>query len=774
MRSPNLFLKKEKSLAVMLAIVMFFSIFVGTFSGSTANADTTKEINNGNLYITASGSYILPASTNELKGKTIYINSNLEVKITGLSNNTYSEVSISAAENTKLTIQNVNITNGNTKSAFAFLGGSNQLILEGNNHLYHTGSNYPVIYVPGSSTLNMSQSSSGGTLYGMNVATPGNSSGYGSVIGGGHRDDVGSNTVGNIVINSGKYVLASENGAALCGPNRAGSGTSKDFTTGTVTINGGDIVIFQNSKAEGAGLGDGGRQGSHGPFVINDGNLSIYSEGYGAGIGSAGSHGTGAHGTGVTDRIVDGGQITINGGIVNAINVNPYGGAGIGSGGYYYPDETGRGQVGDGDGGIIKINGGNVFAYSKGGKRIGAGYKSGGKPYYTHTLKDKTNSDVYELIIDKTKLNTSAGNTIKVNGSIYYTGRVSNYADHLSSSNLSDFINRAGMKMSALSNLRSEYAQDSIYLYLPASGNTVHSLDINGTAYKATYDSTKKNFTLSLSSGNEIENPGGETENPGTDPETPGTGTAQSYTVSFNGNGSTASPQSKTLKNGESYGTMPKISRTGYIFKGWYTSTSGGKRITENDIVKLTDNQMLYAQWTPKSIGTIFDGNGGKLGSSTYKAVIQTYGNSFVLPNRPKRSNYQFKGWYTAKNKGKQITSKTKVSIMQTTRYYASWTGSNNYLKKISVSNGKLNTSFKKTRKKYTVKLKKNQSSLKLTAAKVQSTTAIKMKVGNGKYKTTKSTYVKVNKGKSKTTYIKVTAQNGTSRIYAVKVSRSK
>ena len=91
--------------------------------------------------------------------------------------------------------------------------------------------------------------------------------------------------------------------------------------------------------------------------------------------------------------------------------------------------------------------------------------------------------------------------------------------------------------------------------------------------------------------------------------------TIPTYKVTFNSNGGTVSGTgTKTVTSGEKYGTLPTATKSGYTFDGWYTSGSGGTRITENTTVSLTGNQTLYAHWTAvKKYGvTIYNGTGNK------------------------------------------------------------------------------------------------------------------------------------------------------------------
>lgn len=86
------------------------------------------------------------------------------------------------------------------------------------------------------------------------------------------------------------------------------------------------------------------------------------------------------------------------------------------------------------------------------------------------------------------------------------------------------------------------------------------------------------------------------------------------HTVTFsaNYNGGSVSPANKAsikacLINKDTnkettyyttYGDLPKPSRTGYSFDGWYTQASGGTKITSTSQVTTSGNHTLYAHWT--------------------------------------------------------------------------------------------------------------------------------------------------------------------------------
>ena len=50
-------------------------------------------------------------------------------------------------------------------------------------------------------------------------------------------------------------------------------------------------------------------------------------------------------------------------------------------------------------------------------------------------------------------------------------------------------------------------------------------------------------------------------------------------TISFDANGGSVSPRSKTVTWGSTYGTLPTPTRTGYTFNGWYTAIAVGNKV---------------------------------------------------------------------------------------------------------------------------------------------------------------------------------------------------
>ena len=83
--------------------------------------------------------------------------------------------------------------------------------------------------------------------------------------------------------------------------------------------------------------------------------------------------------------------------------------------------------------------------------------------------------------------------------------------------------------------------------------------------------------------------PSTQTEDP--QPTTPSTPSIKKYTLSYNANGGSVTPTSKTLNDGSSYGELPTPTRSGYTFTGWYTNSDGGSKVSKD--TKITANTTL-------------------------------------------------------------------------------------------------------------------------------------------------------------------------------------
>lgn len=75
--------------------------------------------------------------------------------------------------------------------------------------------------------------------------------------------------------------------------------------------------------------------------------------------------------------------------------------------------------------------------------------------------------------------------------------------------------------------------------------------------------------------------------------------------VTFNGNGKgvSLSETSMTVASGEKVGTLPTAARKGYVFKGWYTAATGGKKITSSTAI--TKKTTFFARWAKVTVDKV-------------------------------------------------------------------------------------------------------------------------------------------------------------------------
>ena len=165
---------------------------------------------------------------------------------------------------------------------------------------------------------------------------------------------------------------------------------------------------------------------------------------------------------------------------------------------------------------------------------------------------------------------------------------------------------------------------------------------------------------------------------------------ANKYTVSFNYN--KPSNASSTMTNNgtankevvydSKYGTLPNPSLAGYTFNGWYTSASGGTRVTADTIYKIDGNSTLYAHWTANKYTVTFNYNKPSNASNhiennniTSKSV--TFDSKYGDLPRPSLKGWQFVGWFTAPSDGTQVTADSIYKTAGNQTLYAHWKANN-------------------------------------------------------------------------------------------------
>lgn len=145
--------------------------------------------------------------------------------------------------------------------------------------------------------------------------------------------------------------------------------------------------------------------------------------------------------------------------------------------------------------------------------------------------------------------------------------------------------------------------------------------------------------------------------------------TPLTQTVTFDANGGTVSPTSKTVTYGKAYGTLPTPTRTGYTFDGWWY---GDQRVTETTVVNAWKNHTIVAEWIANTYRITLDANGG---TCQIEYIDVMYGEKYnnVVDLQVTRTGYVYRGLWTAKADGEQVYDETGRWITGTYWEGGSW-----------------------------------------------------------------------------------------------------
>ena len=154
--------------------------------------------------------------------------------------------------------------------------------------------------------------------------------------------------------------------------------------------------------------------------------------------------------------------------------------------------------------------------------------------------------------------------------------------------------------------------------------------------------------------------------------------TLSTYTITYEKNGgefTNGSPRT-SYQYGDSFPlpTANDITKTGYTFVSWHTSSSltDSTKVTEITSTD-TGNKTFYAKWEANTcrVNLEYDGaDGGNSNTFIEVTFDSTYNN---LPT-PTKKGYDFDGWYTEVNGGSKVTKDTKVTTDEPHTLYAHWT----------------------------------------------------------------------------------------------------
>ena len=148
---------------------------------------------------------------------------------------------------------------------------------------------------------------------------------------------------------------------------------------------------------------------------------------------------------------------------------------------------------------------------------------------------------------------------------------------------------------------------------------------------------------------------------------------AESYVVHYDANGGSgtmpdgAAPKDKEFTLPENAFTPP----AGKQFKCWAIGSIDGTEIQPGTGFIFTENTTVYAVWENIGFTITFDKNGGS-SVSAETMVTNSDGKLGALPTATHSGSYRFKGWYTEKTGGTEVTKETVFT--EDTTVYAQWT----------------------------------------------------------------------------------------------------
>lgn len=226
---------------------------------------------------------------------------------------------------------------------------------------------------------------------------------------------------------------------------------------------------------------------------------------------------------------------------------------------------------------------------------------------------------------------------------------------------------------------------------------------------------------------------------------------SQRYTIKFNTNGGNLISNTSTDDDGKI--TPPaNPTKEGYIFEGWYLESNLTTKINLATYT-FTQNQTIFAKWTleVKTYTVRFDTNGGNRINN-----IETNENGKITPpTNPTKEGYTFEGWYLDSN----LTTKVDLNTYSFTKditIYAKWLSTDATLYSITV-NGE---EFVIQSNIYDYEYEGiNTNSFIITA-----------KTSNEKATITGTGTYTVEYGNNKTYTITVTAENGVTQAYTMKI----
>ena len=216
------------------------------------------------------------------------------------------------------------------------------------------------------------------------------------------------------------------------------------------------------------------------------------------------------------------------------------------------------------------------------------------------------------------------------------------------------------------------------------------------------------------------------------------------YTITLDVNGGTAlDPASFIIEIGEALGELPTPTRTGYIFKGWFTAKTGGNAVTKDTIP--TADMTVYAQWeqVPNENGSGKPGDTSEQPQqkqSLAKAVVTVAKTDFAYDGKAKTPavSVTLDGKKLAANTDYKVTYQKNKNIGTAT---VTITGAGNYtgtVTKTFTIRAKKGTSFTVGAYKYKITSSKEAAFAGIKSAKTKKVVIPKtVKIGGKTFKVT-------------------------------------
>ncbi len=150
-------------------------------------------------------------------------------------------------------------------------------------------------------------------------------------------------------------------------------------------------------------------------------------------------------------------------------------------------------------------------------------------------------------------------------------------------------------------------------------------------------------------------------------------------TVTYNGNGNdsgTVPVDNNTYAANDSVtvlGNTGNLSKVGFTFSGWGTQTSGG---AVGNSFTITENTVLYAQWTANKYSVTYNGNGSDGGTVPTDATEYSHNAVATVlgAGNLSYSGHVFDSWNTsADGSGSEYSSGDTITMTSNVTLYAQW-----------------------------------------------------------------------------------------------------